>query len=558
MIYIAIAIIAILAGLFGPIIFIDKEEKFIRLLVRGVCLVVAVISFGATSWVNIDSDSVGLMKRKYLGSSMPNNRVIATGIQMGPLAEVLPPGFQIKPFINIIFDVEEQPLTEIPPGHYGQIYARDGNPLPDGMVVAPAWPENKVQQMIDAEYFLGEGKGYAGLQLTVLPPGKYRLNTYLFEVKPQKATIIQAGFVGVVKSQIQELPFDPEIAHGTVVPKGHRGVWDEVILPGTYFLNTEAYEVIPIDTRKLIWVYKGGYTKSEVVLSTEDGEIKETLTQMEIPIPEDAAAEAVNVRVEGYNIPVELRMIVQITPEDAPYIVANVGTVQDVEDRVITPIVRSEIRNVAGKTGRAALEFMDNRSILEQEISEAIQKSAKDSFVKIVDIRLGEPAMPPALLSPILRKQFATSLIETFSQEQIAQEKRVEAENTKALADQQGDLVTAEIEKQKAALKAEAAKLQGEGERDKLKAIAEGQQAQVDVLGAQLTYQLTLMDQVLAAAVENDQIVKVPLNYIVTEGGASSLEGMAAIFNSAPFMKGVLSNTGSVGSIPEKALMPQK
>ena len=48
--------------------------------------------------------------------------------------------------------------------------------------------------------------GQKGPQLTVLPPGKYRINRYLFSVEFQDATDIPAGFVGVVKANVQETP----------------------------------------------------------------------------------------------------------------------------------------------------------------------------------------------------------------------------------------------------------------------------------------------------------------------------------------------------------------
>ena len=50
---------------------------------------------------------------------------------------------------------------------------------------------------------VGRGaKEERGPQLTVLPPGKYRINHYLWDVELREAKEIQAGFVGVVKSNV--------------------------------------------------------------------------------------------------------------------------------------------------------------------------------------------------------------------------------------------------------------------------------------------------------------------------------------------------------------------
>ena len=99
--------------------------------------------------------------------------------------------------------------------------------------MAEARAPDKFKDMLDAAYFLENG-GQNGPQLTVLPPGKYRLNLYLFKARPNKATDIPAGFVGVVKFNVQEtgqwkraeVPHDP----AGVTIKDVRLV-DSVVLP---------------------------------------------------------------------------------------------------------------------------------------------------------------------------------------------------------------------------------------------------------------------------------------------------------------------------------------
>ena len=54
---------------------------------------------------------------------------------------------------------------------------------------------------MDAEVFLNKG-GQRGPQLSVLTPGRYRLNDYLWDVEILDAVEVPAGFVGVVKSNV--------------------------------------------------------------------------------------------------------------------------------------------------------------------------------------------------------------------------------------------------------------------------------------------------------------------------------------------------------------------
>ena len=55
-----------------------------------------------------------------------------------------------------------------------------------------------------------------GPQLTVLKPGKYRLNRYLFKVDIKDAFSVEVGEVGVIKSNVQEV----ENCTPVTVPEG--------------------------------------------------------------------------------------------------------------------------------------------------------------------------------------------------------------------------------------------------------------------------------------------------------------------------------------------------
>ena len=66
----------------------------------------------STSYVIIDANSVGHLKRIYLGKSMVPGQIIAFPGQKGPQAEILPPGFHFRLLLNVLFDVEERPVLE--------------------------------------------------------------------------------------------------------------------------------------------------------------------------------------------------------------------------------------------------------------------------------------------------------------------------------------------------------------------------------------------------------------------------------------------------------------
>ena len=103
--------------------------SWLRTGVRLTLSLAAVFMVLATSFVIIDQDKVGHLKLIYGTSTLPPGHIIAMNGEAGPQAEILGPGFNFKPLLNILYDVEQLPVTEVPEGHYGYLVARDGLPL---------------------------------------------------------------------------------------------------------------------------------------------------------------------------------------------------------------------------------------------------------------------------------------------------------------------------------------------------------------------------------------------------------------------------------------------
>jgi hypothetical protein len=282
-------------------------------------------------------------------------------------------------------------------------------------------------------------------------------------------------------------------------------------------------------------VYIGGYEKRRIDLTvTDDGKIHQKAKSRNIPKPADAADQAIVVTVEGWRIPLDVRVVVQVDPVDAPRVVASVGGLQEVEDRIVTPALRSIVRNVAGGPGRKALDLINKRDELETLVEKAIYPEGAKAGVAIKEVRFGDPAIPPELLVARQRQQLADQLKSTYQRERVAQEQRIAVEKSRSTADQQGDLVRAQIAVQVAELEKEQLRLKGEGEKLRLIEIAKGQAAQVGILGETRVYQLAVLDKVLTAAVSNPDIVKIPSVYV--QGETGGFEGPAAILGASNLM----------------------
>jgi len=565
----------------------------------------------STSYVHVPDGHLGQLFRVYGGGSLPPGRIVAVNGEKGPQARIITPGFHFEPLVNVLYDVStEQTEDNVPDGKIARIVAKDGVALRAGEAFADPFPAKLGYAMLDAEVFLKNG-GQRGPQLTVLPPGKYRINHYLWDVELRDAKEIQAGFVGVVKSNVwadidfgtlraqrpascdmvkrPETPGASDVQRlaAPLVPVGCTGVWDKSLSPGKYYFNPDAFYVTDIDTRAQVWTYAGGYKRAAISLTVDSkGEIQQTRTEQDIPESKDNADRAVFVKMEGWDIPLELRVIAQVSPDDAPCVVAGVGTLKQVEDRVLTPSIRAITRDVAGGTYEVtepkmdengkpvldgegkpiivkinrptkALDLINQRPLIEGEIERRIRPEGAKSCVTIREVRLGEPAIPPELLVAVRREQLATQLAKAFIQERAAQEKRIDSENAKATADQQAVLVRAVIGVQTSERDARALKNQGDGQRDQLKAIAEGQRAQMDVLGVEATVRLRqyelLVDkafgfanahpEVLTAALGNAQKF-VPNIQVGSEGNGMTGLLTALLGQSLARTPGIASPTG--------------
>lgn len=522
---------------------------------------IGIFLFLSTSFVIVGPNELGHLNRIYLGKPMRSGQVVALEGQKGPQAKTIPPGFHFKFFITVLNKFELKKDVSISAGFCGKLIAKDGVPLREGEAFADEWQDSEFQKMLDAEYFLTHG-GQKGPQVSVLNPGTYKINRYLFDVNENMpATVVVEGYVGVVKSNIQQAKKENEVIatlsdsnssnlKAQVVPKGYRGIWKEVLTPGQYYLNTDAFKVIPVDTRVQTWEYSGGFLRRYIDLKVDqNGSIVQTERSEQVAIPAGAADKAITVRIEGWEIPLDSRILIQVDPEKAPYVVASVGNIEEIENDIITPTYRSILRNVCGTESRKALELIYNRSDLESTVEELIKPEGDKAYITIKEVRFGEPAYPPELMVARLREQLAQQLNKTFQEEKKAQDQRIETEKARAQADQQPTLITAQIEKQAAEFQKDAAKLLGEGEKLRLMEIAEGQKTQTAVLGQDRVMQLAMLKEILEAAIKNPEIVKVPS--VLVQGSTGGFEGAAAILG-ASNISNILPSVKKQGPVPVK------
>ncbi len=122
----------------------------------------------------------------------------------------------------------------VPAGRMAVVTAKTGDPLPPGEILAEP--------------------GQKGIRREPLAEGRHFLNPIAYEWRLVPTQTIPVGKVGVVTSKVgRELPPGEILAPD----RNSKGVWREVLGPGTYRLNPEGYEVDIVDAMNIPVGYVG-------------------------------------------------------------------------------------------------------------------------------------------------------------------------------------------------------------------------------------------------------------------------------------------------------------
>ena len=397
-------------------------------------------------------------------SSFQSGQVfLASKGQKGPQIDVLLPGaFRIN---TDLFKVEIRDATEVPADFVGIVTALDGAPLPIAEFVAMSDPGHNDFQ--NPAKFL-DLRGQRGPQYDALRPGTYYINPWMFAVKLVPVTVVERGEVGVVVSNVGKKASDAPVADQStdlsgvlgsneryVVPDGYRGIQKDVVGPGRYYLNTAAVLIYVINTTNITIDW--------------DRDEKTKFNPLKV------------ISKDGFAIEVSVKVVVRVRPEQGPYMVAKIGSIDNLVEHVIHPMIDSSFRNQASTT--SAMGFMQDRQDEQKKAEDRARKELESYHVDCVSVLICQIELPQDLMDTQTKKIIAEQQKAMYEAEQITEQARIATEKTRAQANQQASLVTAEIGVQIAEQeKAKAIKTaEGAGESERLKAI--GTAAGVKAIG---------------------------------------------------------------------------
>jgi len=446
---------------------------------------------------------------------------ISSGGQKGPQVEVLTPGTYriLTDSIPLdgrnerrpgLFAVRLFDASIISENQIGLVEALDGSPLdPRDYVATQVAGHDNFQ---DGFEFINAG-GQRGPQKDILLPGTYYVNPLMFKVIPETAKEVKPGEVAVVVSNVgkdpseevrramaakvrerlereeqeqmaqaaarldkidredktvQEIkedlaladPADQRLDEGAheayVVPDGFRGIQEMVVGPGRYYVNTLAVTpiVIPTTNQTVEWT---------------SGEVQNTFNPFEV------------ISKDGFSMQLEVRVVFRVKPEDAPFMVAKIGSVDRLIQNVMHPLIDSIFRNQASES--SAMAYLQNRHE-EQERAEArVRAHLLKYHVDVVNVLICHIHLPEELMKTQTEKILAEQRQNMYNAQREAEEKRIQLERTKAHADNQRDLMAATVGVEIAGKRAEQRKNEADGEAHYILATGKAEAEKVRLMG---------------------------------------------------------------------------
>ena len=473
--------------------------------------------------VIVPEDKIGLVTKKFVlfgaDKSLPDSRIIATKGEAGFQAQSLAPGLYWGMWIWQ-YSVDMTSFTIIPEGKIGLVLSKDGKEIPTGRILARkvdsdnfqdarAFLDNGGQKgrqtafittgsyrintfifeiiiveqikiyenMIgivtaldgepitvgqiagkiteghnnfqDCDQFLHQG-GNRGLQPNVMLAGSYYINTWAFQIEQNPMTDVPIGYVGVVISYIGEDGLDvtgEHFKHGNIVSKGQRGVWMEPLGPGKYALNKYTTKLEAVPTTNLVLNWADARSESHNL---------------------DHNLSTITVRSkDGFPFNLDVSQIIHVPANEAPKVIARFGSMTNLVSQVLEPTIGNYFRNSAQDSD--VISFLSTRKERQESAKNHIKTVLDEYNVNAVDTLIGDIVPPDSLMKTLTDRKLAEEEQKTYQTQKMAQEQRQGMEKETAIADMQKEIVRASQSVEIAQRTADATVKKAEGDATSLK-----------------------------------------------------------------------------------------
>jgi uncharacterized membrane protein YqiK len=341
-----------------------------------------------------------------------------------------------------LFSVQQADAVDIPDNKVGVVTTREGFSLPTGEIAGPVIDGH---DMFQSPQVFVDGKGGKGLQEQVLLAGRYFINPRFATIEMVDMTEVPIAHVGVVIAYVGKEGKDvtgDTFKHGNLVSRGEKGVWIEPLDPGKYPVNPYTHKVTNVPTANVVLNWATGKTEAHRL---------------------DANLSTITVRsADGFKFNLDVSQIIHIPRNDAPKVIARFGDMSALVTQVLEPTIGNYFRNAA--QGSDIIDFLKNRSVRQGEARDAISLALKEYNVGAVDTLIGDIVPPDELMKTLTDRKLAEQERVTYETQRLAQVVRQQLEQANALAVTQAKVVDAERQVAIADFNAQATVKSAEGQ----------------------------------------------------------------------------------------------
>jgi uncharacterized membrane protein YqiK len=402
------------------------------------------IHFGLWAWqyavtlapfTTIDKNQIGIVEARD-GKPLSSGRVLAKSVECNSFQNArafLGNGGERGPQISIIppgtyrintalFTVAAGEVLEIPDNQVGIVTTKDGAPLATGEIAGKEIPGHNLFQ--DGEAFITAG-GHKGLQEQVILAGRYFINPRFATVEIKPMTEVPIANVGVVIAYVGAEGVDQSgenFKHGNLVKKGQKGVWVDPLDPGKYAINPYTHKVEIVPTANIVLNWATGKSEAHRL---------------------DERLSTITVRSsDGFTFNLDVSQIIHVPRNDAPKVIARFGTMANLVTQVLEPTIGNYFRNAAQTSD--VIEFLKGRTERQKEAKIAISAALVEYNVNAIDTLIGDITPPEALMKTLTDRKIAEQEQVTYKTQQLAEETRKDLQQARAMADTQARVVDAE------------------------------------------------------------------------------------------------------------------
>jgi regulator of protease activity HflC (stomatin/prohibitin superfamily) len=344
-------------------------------------------------------------------------------------------------------------------GSVAVLMRKTGKELPQGEILAP-------------------GPGWKGIQLDVLPEGRYFRNPWTWHWSIVRAVDIPAGKFGVlVRKYGKDLPEGEIIAPDAE----HRGIVREVLGTGKHRINPYAYEVRLFDDITIkpgnvgvvtslcgSDILSGGTPETEAegflvrpgskgVLA---GVLKEgthrlnpflyavSIVNIQSQRFELSGADAISfLTLDGFTVSAEGTLEFNIDADHAALLTQEVGDMDDILQKIILPSARGFSRLEGSK--KSATEFIVgvSRQAFQDSLEAYLKSICEPWGISLNSVLIRDIFAPQTIAGIIRDRELAVQEGLKIDQQIVQARSQAELEKQKALADRNSAVVAAETER---------------------------------------------------------------------------------------------------------------